>query len=49
MTIIIALALFLFVCPSDGGNHPRKEEMTQPIIGQMSQPFHNHPPKEWDV
>jgi hypothetical protein len=38
--MILAL-LLLFLAPSDGGNHPRKEEMSQPQRGF-------HPPKAWD-
>lgn len=45
------MTLLLTIRPSDGGNHPRKEEMRQPVSGvyKFDQPYRGHPPKEWDL
>jgi len=43
--IIATLLLLLTIRPVDGGNHPRKEEMSQPV----SAAYTFHPPKEWDL
>lgn len=45
MTILITILLLITIRPTDGGNHPRKDEMRQPT---MQQPAGFHPPKEWD-
>jgi len=41
MTLLLALLILLFLAPSDGGNHPRKDPA-------MNQPHRFHPPKSWD-
>lgn len=40
LPLLIIILLFSAI-PTDGGNHPRKEEMSQPQRGF-------HPPKAWD-
>lgn len=49
MTLILTILLLLTIRPSDGGNHPRKDGVAQPVneAYKFNQPQHGHPPKEW--